>query len=194
MKRCSLTALGTLRSRRESFNDSIKSDLESPLSPKEGTDAKDLEKEDVVTSKTKSSTKAIETSAIKRDKSNLSVVESDWDSDESLPLDKSTADRSVDKGNPSPKQRHQISVDVHHEPAGDDDLPAPPSPSQLAVPEEIGYLQVGGLAFAQTLDSIYDRSDVITHFITLLSSNRYQIQVLVLLVLNQSVRNVHECS
>ena len=137
VKRCSLTALGTLRSRRESFNDSIKSDLESPMSPKEETNTKDFEK---ASSKTNSSSRAMENTALKRDKSNLSAVESDWDSDESLPLDKSTTEATSNKENLSPKQRHQISVDVHHD--GDDDLPAPPSPSQLVVPEDTAFLQV----------------------------------------------------
>lgn len=142
VKRCSLTALGTLRSRRESFNDSVKSDLESPMSLKDSADTKDLEKGEVVTSKTNSSSKVAETIVLKRDKSDLSAVESDWDSDESLPLDKSATAGSAEKMPLSPKLTHKISVDIHHEPPDDDDLPAPPSPSQLEVPEESGLLQV----------------------------------------------------
>lgn len=141
VKRCSLTALGTLRSRRESFNDSVKSDLESPMSLKDSTDIKDLDKGDVITSKTNSSSKVAETTVMKKDKSDLSAVESDWDSDESLPLDKSGATGSAEKIEHSPKLSHRISVDVHQEPVDDDDLPAPPSPSQL-VADDSTFLQV----------------------------------------------------
>ncbi|XP_026275568.1 uncharacterized protein LOC113204571 isoform X2 [Frankliniella occidentalis] len=145
VKRCSLTALGTLRSRRESFNDSIKSDIESPLSLKEGAETKELEKGAIVTSKTNLCSKVIETTALKRDKSDLSAVESDWDSsDESLPLDKIAA-TPAEKTLGSPKIVQQISVDVHQEPI-DDDLPEPPSPSQLLVPEDTGFLQVTNLS------------------------------------------------
>ncbi|KAK3912622.1 Ankyrin repeat domain-containing protein 7 [Frankliniella fusca] len=147
VKRCSLTALGTLRSRRESFNDSIKSDVESPLSLKEGIDLKELEKGDVI-SKTNLNSKLAETSAVKRDKSDLSAVESDWDSsEESLPLDKTAAGTDkAEKAMISPKVIQQISVDVHQEPTDDDDLPEPPSPSQLVVPEESGLLQVTNIS------------------------------------------------
>ncbi|XP_034252678.1 ankyrin repeat domain-containing protein 26-like [Thrips palmi] len=142
VKRCSLTALGTLRSRRESFNDSVKSDLESPMSLKDSADTKDMDKGEVVTSKTNSSSKVADTTVLKRDKSDLSAVESDWDSDESLPLDKSATAGSAEKMQLSPKLTHKISVDIHHELPDDDDLPAPPSPSQLEVPEDSGFLQV----------------------------------------------------
>lgn len=77
------------------------------MSLKDSADAKDLEKGEIGMSKTNSSSKVAETTVLKRDKSDLSAVESDWDSDESLPLDKSATAGSAEKMPPLSKAHPQ---------------------------------------------------------------------------------------
>jgi len=104
VKRRSLTQLGTLRSRRESFTESkSEADLDKKSPPKD----KPVTIADIP-----------DTKVAEKNKSDLSLPDSDWGSEDSLPLDRSAGGAAG--------ARETVAVDVHQ-----DSLAQPASPAQL---------------------------------------------------------------